>query len=118
MLVGVLGGVLATLSGTAGVVFTTLEWFFGDPDFSSAVRHFSAISPGVAVAIVGSGIWVYHRAVLSFDGARRRTEVDRVYDHVLSGVALVTLAAGITILIVAVLTVFEPRPCRRIGRIR
>jgi hypothetical protein len=106
ILVGILGGLLAAVIGGAIALFLTLQWLFGDPGTTSAAAHFEDASPAVAAAIIGLAIWFYHKTVLRFDTARIRTDIDRVYDYLVSGVALATVAGALTTLIVALFTVF------------
>jgi hypothetical protein len=107
ILVGILGGLLAAVIGGAIALFLTLQWLFGDPGVTSAAAHFEDATPAVAAAIVGLAIWFYHKSVLRLDKTRVRTDIDRVYDYLVSGVALATVAGALTTLIVAVFTVFE-----------
>jgi hypothetical protein len=102
LLVGVFGGVATAVTGAAFGIYLVLEWVFGDPGSVSAARHFEDLAPTCAAAVVGTALWLYHRAVLGLDPSRRRTEVDRIYDHIVAGVALVTMAVSLTILVVAV----------------
>jgi len=44
--------------------------------------------------------------VLGLDPGRGRSEVDRVYDHIVAGVALVAIAVSLTILVVALFEAF------------
>jgi hypothetical protein len=108
ILIGILGGLLAAVIGGATTLFLVLQWVFGDPDASSAAAHFQDASPAFAAGIIGLAVWFYHRAVLGFDGTQARTDIDRVYDYLLSGVALATVAGALTTLIVAVFSVFSP----------
>jgi hypothetical protein len=106
ILVGVLGGLVAAVIGVATTLFFTLQWWFGNPDASSAAAHFQSIAPAFAAGVVGTAVWFYHRAVLGFDATRERTDIDRVYDYLVSGVALFTVAGALTTLIVALFDVF------------
>ncbi|MEA2000961.1 MAG: DUF5671 domain-containing protein [Actinomycetota bacterium] len=106
ILVGILGGLLAAVIGGAIALFLTLQWLFGDPGTTSAAAHFEDASPAFAAAIIGLAIWFYHKTVLRFDKARIRTDIDRIYDYLVSGVALATVAGALTTLIVALFTVF------------
>lgn len=106
ILIGVLGGLVAAVTGGATALFLVLQWIFGDPNATSAAAHFQEASPAFAASIIGVVVWFYHKAVLGFDGAKRRNDIDRVYDYLVAGVALATVAGAVTILIVAVFSVF------------
>ncbi|MCP4304580.1 MAG: hypothetical protein GY788_06845 [bacterium] len=106
ILVGILGGLVAAVTGGAIALFLLLQWIFGDPGASSAAIHFQDASPAFAASILGVASWFYHKTVLGFDRGQQRTDIDRVYDYLVSGVALTTVAGALTTLIVAVLSVF------------
>ena len=107
MLFGILGGLLASVIGGATVLFRVLQWLFGDPGTSSAALHFSDTSWAFGVAAAGAAVWLYHRSVLGFDREEARSDVDRIYDYLVSGIALATVAGALTTLVVAVFSVFE-----------
>ncbi|MGI9647918.1 MAG: DUF5671 domain-containing protein [Acidimicrobiia bacterium] len=102
VLVGVLGGLISAVSGAGIAAFGILQWLWGDPDSSSAVRHFEDFSPAVAVLVIGGLVWAYHRLVVLADSSPVRTEVNRVYDYVVAAVGLVTAVVGSVLLLVAV----------------
>jgi hypothetical protein len=104
ILIGILGGLVAAVSGGAIALFLTLQWMFGDPGATSASVHFQDASPAFAASIIGVAVWFYHKAVLG--SRQQRTDIDRIYDYLVSGVALATVAGALTTLIVAVFSVF------------
>jgi hypothetical protein len=105
ILIGILGGLMTAVIGGATVLFLILQWIFGDPG-ASAAAHFQDTSPAFAAAVVGVGVWFYHKAILGFSRDQERTDIHRVYDYLVSGVALATIAGALTTLIVAVFSVF------------
>jgi hypothetical protein len=107
ILFGVLGGLTAAVTGGAFTLFLILTWLFGDPDATTAAAHFQDSGTAIAASTIGLAVWLYHRAILGFDRAQVRTDIDRIYDYLVSGVALVTVAGALTTLIVAVMSVFE-----------
>lgn len=108
MLSGVLAGLVAAVSGGAVALFHVLVWFFGDPAANTAASHFTQLAVPGGIAVVGFASWAYHRAVVDFGRPQRRREIDRLYDHTVSFVALITTAAALTILIVAIFEVLTP----------
>ena len=100
ILAGVLGGLIAAVVGAGVSAYAVLVWLFGDPDSTSAVRHFEDFTPFLAAFVVGFAVWIYHRIVLG-PVAGPRTEVNRVYDYVVTTVGLVTAIIGSVILLVA-----------------
>jgi hypothetical protein len=103
LLFGVLGGVVTFVTGAGIMLFGILQWFIGDPGNASATTHFDFV-PGAAAAMsVGAASWWYHRSVLGDRQTRARTEVDRIYDYLLSGAGLLVAAGGLATLIAVVL---------------
>ncbi len=107
VLVGVLGGLITAVVGGGISLYGSLQWWLGDPDNSSAVRHFEEFLPAVSALIVGLGVWFYHRRVLG-PSRGARSEVQRVYDYVISTVGLVTGIVGTVILVIGFLEVVFP----------
>jgi hypothetical protein len=105
LLLGVLGGAVAVISGAGIMIFGVLQWILGDPPSAAAAGHFDFIPDAVGSIGAGAAIWVYHTTVLGERTARPRSEVDRVYDYLLSGSGLVVAASGIATLITVVLKV-------------
>ena len=99
LLLGVLGGAIAVIIGTGALVFGVLEWLLGDPGTTSAALHFKFIPGAIGSIAAGSASWLYHGTLLGERGDRKRTEVDRVYDYLLSGAGLVVAAGGFATLI-------------------
>jgi len=98
LLAGVLSGVLLVVAGVGTAVFRLLEWILADPS-GTAAQHFEVVPAALGVVAAGVATWVYHRHVLDGDTARDRTEVDRVYDYLLSGAGLVVAAGGLATLL-------------------
>lgn len=105
VLIGILGGLVAAVGGGATALFFALQWVFGDPEATSAAAHFQDVSPAFAASVIGLAVWFYHKTVLGLDSARVRTDIDRVYDYLVSGVALATIAGALATLIVALFAV-------------
>jgi hypothetical protein len=99
LLLGVLGGAITVIVGTGVMVFGILEWFIGDPGTASAASHFEFIPAAIGSVVAGSASWLYHGALLGERGDRTRTEVERVYDYLLSGAGLVVASSGFATLI-------------------
>jgi hypothetical protein len=99
ILFGVLAGLITVVVGAGISFFGLVQWWLGDPEQNSAVRHFFDFIPAVAASLIGATIWIYHRLVLQA-GQRARTEVSRVYDYVVAGVGLVAATIGVVVLII------------------
>lgn len=99
LLVGVLGGVLTAIVGMGTLLFALFDWLVGDTGTIGAAVHFDVVPAALAAVGVGGAGWAYHSHVLGDRSVRRRTEVDRVYDYLLSGAGLAVAAGGIATLI-------------------
>ena len=99
ILFGVLAGLITFVVGAGISFFGLVQWWLGDPEQSSAVRHFFDFIPAVVASLIGAAIWIYHRLVLQA-GERARTEVSRLYDYVVAAVGLVAAAFGVVVLII------------------
>jgi hypothetical protein len=99
LLVGVLGGVITAIVGMGTLLFAVFDWLVGDPGTIGAAAHFDVVPAAFAAIGVGGAGWAYHSYVLGDRSAGKRTEVDRVYDYLLSGAGLVVAAGGIATLI-------------------
>ena len=107
LLAGVLGGLITAVTGLAMIVFTVLDWFVTGSR-PAAAGHFDTL-PGALTALgVGGALWLYHTAVLRSKDPAARAEVDRVHDYLVSAVGLVAAAAGLAIVVVAVVQSLLP----------
>lgn len=108
LVVGVAGGLLLALSGGSLALWDVLVWVVGDPGGRSAASHFSSTPGYVATAVAGVIVWWYHRAAIAGAGEGVRSEVRRVYEYLVAGVALTAGAAGIGTLVVALIESLTP----------
>lgn len=103
LLLGVLAGAITVISGAGVAIFGILEWLLGDPSTTSPASHFAFLPGAVGAMTAGAMSWWYHGSLVGGRAERERTEVDRVYDYLLSGAGLVVAASGIaTLMTVAI----------------
>lgn len=108
LLAGVLAGLAAAVAGSGFGLYLVLEWLFGETGGVSATVHFAGLSWPIAAVVVGLAGWRYHRAVVGPSTTRERTEIDRIYDYLVSGVALATVAVAVVILVLAFFEAITP----------
>lgn len=109
VVVGALGGLLASIAAAAVTGYWTLVWFVGDATDTAARDHFEyVIAAAVAVGVVGATCWQYHRWVLQIGDAVERTEPLRTYDYVMSGTGLVAAVVAGTLALVAAIEAITP----------
>lgn len=93
-----------TLTGISIVLYRMLVLVFGDPPADGA----STVPVSLAVALVGALSWWYHREVLGQRVEQERTEVTRIYEYLLSAAALTAAAAGVALVVVALIEAITP----------
>jgi hypothetical protein len=108
LLLGVLTGVVASISGAGVLLYSVAEWFIGEVT-ESAAAHFRVVPGALGVLLTGAGVWGYHAGCLADREARSRTEIDRVYGYLVAGAGLVVAASGVATLIASALTTIGGR---------
>lgn len=110
LVVGVGASLVVTLTGASITLYRLLEWFVGDAGQAEATAYLAATGLPVAMGVVGGLSWWYHRTVLASRAAVGRTEVTRVHEYLLSGIALAAAATGVALAVVALVDVVNPAP--------
>ncbi|WP_024288068.1 DUF5671 domain-containing protein [Cellulomonas sp. KRMCY2] len=111
---GVGGSLVMAVVGASLALHRTLVWFVGEPAQPDAVEHFDGTTTAVAALVVGAVSWWYHRQVLAgVSGAR--TEITRVYEYLMAGIALLAAAAGVAMVVVAAVEAAVPAAAVEIG---
>ncbi|HEX7805403.1 MAG TPA: DUF5671 domain-containing protein [Cellulomonas sp.] len=105
--VGVGGSLVLAVVGASIALYQLLVWFLGDPSSTQAVRHFEGTPIAVALVVVGVLSWWYHRQVLA-TAAPGRSEVTRIYEYLMAGIALLAAAVGVTLVVVALVESLIP----------
>ena len=101
LLVGVGGGLAMAIVSASTVLYSILVWFLGDTSSVNAATHFHNVPTAFGAACVGAIVWWYHHAVLEQDRKITRTEVQRVYEYLMSGIGLLAAAGGLAMILVA-----------------
>lgn len=102
LLAGVGAGLVTAIVTASVLLHSVLVWLVGDPTYDTAAEHFDAAPTAAAAAAVGTLVWWYHQAVLREAGQEARTEVRRVYEHLMAALGLVAASTG-TILVLSAL---------------
>ena len=114
LVVGVLGGLAATVVAGSGVLHTGLSWVLvASSRNAGAVAHFDVLTIYGALLGVGLLLWAYHRREVPHAVVRQaagRDEVSRLYDHLEAGVGLVASTVGLALLLGIVLHKVMPAP--------
>ena len=112
--VGVGGSLVLAVVGASIAVYQLLVWLLGDPSSTQAAQHFEGTPMAGACVVVGALSWWYHRQVLA-GAAPGRTEVTRVYEYLMAGIALLAAAVGVTLVIVALVESLIPVAAVELG---
>lgn len=104
--VGVGGGLILAVSAASVLLWQVLVWVAGDPN-GTARQHFADAPGALAFAVAGLVAWWYHRALLA-ESHETRTEVDRVHEYLVAAIGLLAAAAGVGMVVVAVIESFTP----------
>lgn len=110
LVVGVGVSTVMTVAGASVVLYRALVWFVGEPTTTVPARYVQGTSVAIAVAVVGAISWWYHRELLAADAPKARSEVTRIYEYVLSAVALLAAAVGVVLAVVALIRAVASAP--------
>jgi hypothetical protein len=111
VVIGALGGLVATVGAAATIGYWTLVWFLGEPTAALSSEHFEYVpAAATAVLVVGVVTWQYHRWVLQAGDQVARREPLRTYDYVMAGAGLVATVVAVTLALVALLEAITPAP--------
>jgi hypothetical protein len=111
VVIGALGGLVATVCSAATIGYWTLVWFVGQPSAPTSSEHFEYVpAAATAVLVVGVATWQYHRWVLQTGDEVERSEPLRTYDYVMAGAALVSTVVAVTLALVALIEAITTDP--------
>lgn len=86
------------------------EWLFDIAASEDAADHFAALPGPTGYLLVGLGVLVYHRLVLTERdaGEVRRTDPERLYRYLVAAAGVLTLGGGLTMAIAMALDALLP----------
>ncbi len=103
LLVGVGGGIVMAVVSASTVLYSVLVWLIGERGETTAAIHFQDVPVAAGLVVVGVITWWYHHAVLEEDRKAARTEVQRIYEYLMSGIGLFAAAGGVAMVLVALI---------------
>jgi hypothetical protein len=101
LIVGVGSGLVMAVVAASTSLYTTAVWFIGDPNSAVARTHFAGTPGAFGTVAVGLLAWWYHKSLLP--KSAKRTEVNRVYEYIISGISLIASAVGLSMILIAAL---------------
>lgn len=102
LLLGVAGGLITGLVGAQVLLWRGLVQLIGDP--GPFVTWFDW-HEALAALLVGAMVWWYHRQILD---RTMYTPVRRIYQYLVAGIGVIATAAGIGLLLIALLDAITP----------
>ena len=124
ILAGVAGGFLTLVISGSIMIYDVLVWYFGEPTSDLVSQHFSSSASAFGGVVVGLAAWWYHGSVLNSltnvksetaiqpteakSEIKSRDELRRVYEYIVSGIGLIAAAAGLMMVIVAIIESLTP----------
>ena len=112
--VGVGGSLVLAVVGASTALYQLLVWLVGEPSSTQAAQHFEGTPTAGACVVVGAVSWWYHRQVLAA-ATPERTEVTRVYEYLMAGIALLAAAVGVAMVVVALVESLIPAAAVEVG---
>ena len=101
LLIGTLGGLVASISSGATIAYWTAVWYLGNPRMDLPSEHFEHVPVAASFLVAGMATWQYHRTVLRTGGSVDRSEPLRVYDYLMAASGLGATVVGATLALVA-----------------
>ncbi len=101
LLIGTLGGLVASISSGATIAYWTAVWYLGNPRMDLPSEHFEHVPVAAAFLVAGMATWQYHRTVLQAEGPVDRSEPLRAHDYLMAASGLGATVVGATLALVA-----------------
>ena len=105
-LAGIVASFITAVTGLSVFIYDLLVWFFGDSGTSTFSQHFFSSASAIGAALSGIAIWSYHRSLIQEEADR--SELNRIYQYIISGVSLIAASLGIMMIIVAAIESVTP----------
>lgn len=101
VVVGVAGGLIASIIGGTIIIYHVLVWWLGVPWTSDAASHFRSAAGAVGALASGLLVWSFHRAVVARERGPVRDEAHRIAQYITAGIALVAVGVAAVVFTVA-----------------
>ena len=100
-IVGIFGGLITVVAGTASALFAVLIWLMDRPRFATAAEHFDVLPVALTTVLVAGGVWGYHVSLSAVEesSVSKQAAARRTYRYLSAVVGLGTLAVGLVLLI-------------------
>lgn len=102
LIAGVAGGLITSIVSASTVLYRTLVWFFGNPIFDDPLSHFRTIPNAIGAVFAGLLLLWYHNHFASSARTAVRNEIQRIYEYLIAGIALIASTVGLILIIVSI----------------
>ncbi len=106
LIIGVAGGLITAIVSGSTLLYRVLVWFIGDPNSTDFYIHFRSMPTLIGSAVAGFLLLWYHNHFASASRTSVRNEVQRIYEYLISGIALIAATVGFVLVIVSIFDVF------------
>jgi hypothetical protein len=107
LIAGVAGGLITSIVSASTLLYKVLVWFVGNPDSEIFLTHFRSAPTAIGAISAGLLLFWYHKALAS-QADQPRSEVQRIYEYLISGIALLASTGGVIMIFVAVFDALSP----------
>lgn len=101
LIAGVGGTLVIAITSLSVSLYRVLVWVIGEPASENAATHFASSPQSIATALAGFLFWWYHKSLLPTKA--ERTDIQRIYEYLVSAISLIAGVVGIAIVIVALI---------------
>lgn len=102
LLPGVAGGLITAINAAGLILYKALVWIIGNPISQDSYLHFNTVPIQTGAFMVGLLLLWYHQSLAKIEQQTKRSEIQRTYEYLISGIALITTTAGVILIIVAI----------------
>ena len=106
LIIGVAGGLITAIVSGSTLLYRILVWFIGDPNSTDFYIHFRSMPTLIGSAVAGLLLLWYHNHFASDSRTSVRNEVQRIYEYLISGIALIAATVGFVLVLVSIFDVF------------
>ncbi len=106
LIVGVAGGLITSIVSVSTVLYRIAVWFLGDPNSSDFYIHFRSVPTLIGSAIAGILLLWYHNHFAATSRTAVRNEIQRIYEYLISGIALIAATIGFVLILVSIFSIW------------
>ena len=102
LIAGVAGGLITAIVAASTLLYQALVWVLGNPTSEDALTHFRSAPTAFGAVAAGILLLWYHNHFAASARTAVRNEVQRIYEYLISGIALIASTSGLVLVIVSI----------------